>query len=131
MHIVSSPPNLPKAAACLSFDDTIVRLTRAFQISRGVVRLMGGWIAGVNYWDAKLALGDHLWAHAQTAADLLRRLQELKETAAERQEYVALEGLLRDVASVESGDDFLGGCHGTLLPRLHKLFSDGLSRSTR
>lgn len=122
MNASPSPSTPPDAGSCLSFDETIVRLTRAFQISRGLVRLMGGWIAGVNYWDAKLALGDHLWEHAQSAADLLRRLQELKEGAAERQESAALEGFLRDIASVESGDDFLGGCHGTLLPRLHSLF---------
>lgn len=112
----------------MSLDDTLVRLTRAFQLCRGLVRVMGAWMAGVRYWDAKLELGDHLWSHAQSAADLLRRLHELKETGAERQESGAIDALLREVVSVSAGDDFLNGCHGTLLPRLQVLLAGWAQR---
>lgn len=68
--------SVPKACGCL---------IRAFQLERGLVRALGGWLAGVPYWDAKLAMGDHLWEHARGASALLVRLHELKETSAERQ----------------------------------------------
>lgn len=100
-----------------SLDDTLVRLTRAFQICRGLLRAQGAWMAGVRYWDAKLELGEHIWANAQSAADLLRRLHELKETAAERQESGALATLLDELVSVREGDAFLHGCHGAFIPR--------------
>jgi hypothetical protein len=112
------------AAGRSSLDVTLQRLTRAFQLTRGLVRAMGGWMAGVPYWDAKLALGDHLWANAQSAADLLRRLHELKETGAERQESAVVDGLIRELMAAEDGDAFLWGCHGTLLARLQRLLAD-------
>ncbi|MBL9214479.1 MAG: DUF455 family protein [Opitutaceae bacterium] len=115
------PP--PPAEAFTPLPDTLARLARAFQVTRGLTRLCGGWLPGVPYWDAKLELGDQLWAHAQSAADLLRRLHELKESTAERQESAALDTLLREVASVRDGDDFLWGCHGVLLPRLQAQFA--------
>lgn len=101
-----------------SLDNTVVRLTRAFQLCRGLLRMQGAWLAGVRYWDAKLELGEHLWANALSAADLLRRLQELKETAAERQESGALSSLLTELVSVRDGDAFLHGCHGAFIPRV-------------
>ncbi len=104
-------------ASVSSLDDTLVHLTRAFQICRGLLRAQGAWMAGVNYWDAKFELGEHLWANAQSAADLLRRLHELKETAAERQESGALSTLLGELVSVRDGDAFLHGCHGAFVPR--------------
>lgn len=106
-----------------SLDLTLRRLTRAFQISRGLVRAMGGWMAGVPYWDAKLAMGDHIWANAQSAADLLLRLHELKETAAERQESPIVDGIIRELMAAPDGDAFLWGVHGTILPRFHALFT--------
>lgn len=106
-----------------SLDETLVRLARAFQICRGLLRVQGAWLAGVRYWDAKLELGEHLWANAQSAADLLRRLHELKETAAERQESGALALLLAEIVSVRDGDAFLHGCHGGLVPAVQAIIA--------
>lgn len=103
--------------------ETVARLTRAFQIERGLVRLLGGWMAGVPYWDAKLELGEHLWVHAQHAGQLLKRLHELKEAAAERQEGGAIAALLHTLAAAPSGDDFLTGVHALALPRLQAAFA--------
>lgn len=126
MQSISSQPT--SAAVLLdgpsaSLDLTLRRLTRAFQITRGLVRAMGGWMAGVPYWDAKLALGGHIWANAQSAADLLLRLHELKETTAERQESQAVDGLVRELMAAPHGDAFLWGVHGTILPRFKTLFA--------
>lgn len=112
-----------------SLDETVKRLTRTFQLCRGLVRVMGAWMAGVRYWDAKLELGEHIWANAQSAADLLRRLHELKETSAERHESPAIDRLFQELVSVAEGDHFLAGCHGTLLPRLHTLISQWASEA--
>ncbi len=85
--------------------------------------MLGGWLPGVPYWDAKLAMGDHLWAHAQCAARLLRRLHELKETAAERQECRAVDTLLGILGSAPEGKGFLTGLYGVAMPRLSELYS--------
>jgi len=126
MNAVNTTPSAVRSpdvadASYTSLDATLIRLTRTFQLCRGLVRVMGAWMAGVRYWDAKLELGEHLWANAQSAADLLRRLHELKETAAERHESTAIDELFRELVSVAEGDHFLAGCHGALLPRLHAL----------
>lgn len=126
MSTPSSPlPDRPVIATPrhASLVENLTRLTEAFQTSRGLVRVMGVWMAGVVYWDAKVALGNHLWAQAECAACLLRRLYELKETGAERRESAALDRLFRELVSVDNGDDFLWGCHGTLLPRLRDRFA--------
>jgi hypothetical protein len=112
-----------------SLDQTLAHLTRAFQICRGLLRAQGAWMAGVPYWDAKLELGDHLWGNAQSAADLLRRLHELKETAAERQESGALSVLLDELVAVHDGDAFLHGCHGVFIPHVRRVLS-GWAEST-
>ena len=107
----------------LPFPETVARLTRAFQIERGLVRALGVWLAGVPYWDAKFALGEHLWVHAQHAGQLLKRLHELKETAAERQEAGPIDALLRALIGAPSGDDFLTGVYACAMPRLAELFA--------
>jgi hypothetical protein len=117
--MANQPSNLEPGRA--SMPVTVARLTRAFQLTRGLTRALGGWMAAVDYWDAKLAMGDQLWAYAQSGADLLRRLHELKESSAERQDAAAVEALLFETMCAGTGDDFLQGMHGTLLPRCAQL----------
>jgi hypothetical protein len=119
---------MPAPESYQSLGGAVTQLTRVFQIERGLVRALGGWMAGVPYWDAKLVFGDHLWAYAQSATELLKRLHELKETATEHQECAPVAALLRDLVPVRDGDDFLWGGHGTLWQQLAALFTEWANR---
>ena len=68
----------------LTLDNNIGRLAAFFASERALLRRMGGWLAGIPCWDAKLAVGRHIWEDAQHAEALLKRLHELKELGAER-----------------------------------------------
>lgn len=128
MSLTMQAESREKATTYQSVANTCGCLVRAFQLERGLVRALGGWLAGVQYWDAKLALGDHLWEHARGASVLLARLHELKETSAERQESEPIARLLRVTTAARDGDDFLWGMYGTLMPFLSEKFRQWAAR---
>ena len=115
--------SVPATGSYRSMGDAVTLLTRAFQLERGLLRMLGGWMPGVPYWDAKLAMGDHLWAHAQYGSRLLKRLHELKENTAERQECQAVDELLRGLGAAPDGTDFLCGFYGTAMSRLSGIYT--------
>lgn len=118
MNRLADPDPVRPPDAYGSLRETATRLLRAFQLERGLVRSLGGWMAGVPYWDAKLAMGDHLWEHARSASALLGRLHELKESTAERQECAAISALLEVLMASPEADAFLGGLYQVLLPHI-------------
>lgn len=101
-----------------SLEQSTTRLGLLFATERAMLRRMGGWLAGIVYWDAKLAVGAHLWEDAQHAEAVLRRLHELKDLGAERRTLAPIERLLDAAAAAEEGDAFLGGLYRVIKPWL-------------
>src|SRR5262245_40190190 len=108
----------------LSLDQNISRLGALFAAERATLRRMGGWLAGIPYWDAKLEVGTHIWEDAQHAEALLKRLHELKDLGAERRVFGPIEQLLDRVAEAEEGDAFLAGLYRVVKPWLVSQYED-------
>jgi len=109
-----------------NLDQNLARLALLFAAERATLRRLGGWLAGLPYWDAKLAVGTHIWEDAQHAEALLRRLHELKDLGAERRFAVPLERALDRVAAAENGDAFLAGVYRCLKPWLLARYEEHL-----
>lgn len=101
-----------------SLDENLARLSELFAIERATLRRLGGWLAGIPYWDAKLAVGTHIWEDAQHAEAVLKRLHELKDLGAERRVLAPIEQVLDRAATAETADDFLAGIYRCLKPWL-------------
>ena len=97
-------------------DENLSRLALLFATERAVLRRLGAWLAGIPYWDAKLAAGAHIWEDAQHAEALLKRLHELKDLGAERRVVAPIESVLDRAAEAESGHAFLAGVYRVIKP---------------
>jgi hypothetical protein len=113
----------------LSLEQNLSRLARLFAAERATLRRLGGWLAGIPYWDAKLAVGAHIWEDAQHAEALLKRLHELKDLGAERRVQSSLEAVLEHAAAAEDADAFLAGIYRSVKPWLLARYEEHL-RST-
>ena len=102
----------------LTLEQNLHRLGLLFAVERATLRRLGGWLAGLPYWDAKLHVGAHLWEDAQHAEALLKRLHELKDLGAERRSVASIERALDRVAAAGDGDAFLAGVYRCLKPWL-------------
>jgi hypothetical protein len=102
----------------IGLDENLSRLALLFAAERAVMRRMGAWLAGIPYWDAKLAVGAHIWEDAQHAEALLKRLHELKDLGAERRVVAPIESVLDRAAEAESGHPFLAGVYRVIKPWL-------------
>jgi hypothetical protein len=51
----------------LALDQNLDRLGLFFAIERATLHRLGGWLAGIVYWDAKLAVGTLLTATRRRA----------------------------------------------------------------
>lgn len=100
----------------LGLDENLSRLAGLFAVERATLRRLGGWLAGIPYWDAKLAVGTHLWEDAQHAEAVLKRLHELKDLGAERRAQPAIERALDRAAATPDADEFLAGIYRVLKP---------------
>ncbi len=107
-----------EARMTLSLEQNLARLALFFAAERATLRRLGGWLAGIPYWDAKLAVGTHLWEDAQHAEAVLKRLHELKDLGAERRVLAPIERLLDRAAAAPDGDAFLGGIYRVIKPWL-------------
>lgn len=94
----------------------ISRLTAFFAFERELLRTEAAWLAGVPYWDAKIELAKHVLEDAQHAEALLKRLHELKATAAEHKQVDGLEEFVRELASARNGDEWLHGLYQQVKP---------------
>lgn len=99
-------------------DQNLARLALLFATERALLRRLGGWLPGIGYWDAKLAVGTHIWEDAQHAEAVLKRLHELKDMGAERRVVAPVERLLDRAVEAEDGDAFLAGIYRVLKPWL-------------
>lgn len=113
----------------LSLEQNLHRLALLFAVERATLRRLGGWLAGLPYWDAKLQVGAHLWEDAQHAEALLKRLHELKDLGAERRSVAAIERALDRVAAAGDGDAFLAGVYRCLKPWLLARYEEHLRRT--
>jgi hypothetical protein len=80
------------------------------------MRTEAAWLAGVPYWDAKIAIAKHVLEDAQHAEALLKRLHELKATAAEHKQVEGLDEFVRELASARNGDEWLRGLYQQVKP---------------
>ena len=110
----------------LTLDQNLTRLGFLFSAERAILRRLGGWLAGIPYWDAKLAVGTHIWEDAQHAEGLLKRLHELKDMGAERRSLAPVERLLDRAAEAETGDAFLAGIYRCVKPWLMARYEEHL-----
>jgi hypothetical protein len=101
-----------------SLEENLSRLGFLFAAERATLRRLGGWLAGIPYWDAKLAVGAHIWEDAQHAEALLKRLHELKDLGAERRVSLPIEQVLDRAAATPNVDEFLAGIYRCLKPWL-------------
>src|SRR5688572_7748066 len=112
-------------------DENLSRLALLFAAERATLRRLGGWLAGIPYWDAKLAVGAHIWEDAQHAEALLKRLHELKDLGAERRVVSPIERVLARAAEAESGDAFLAGIYRCIKPWLLARYEEHLHCTDR
>ncbi len=106
--------------------ECVARLTALFAFQRELMRTEAAWLAGVPYWDAKLAIADHVLADARIAEAILKRLHELKASSAEHKQIPGLEELVRELAGARSGDEWLRGLYLHVKPWLAARFADYL-----
>lgn len=112
-----------------TLEQNLPRLALLFAAERATLRRLGGWLAGIPYWDAKLAVGAHIWEDAQHAEALLGRLHELKDTGAERRVMSVIERVLDRAAEAESGDAFLAGIYRVVKPWLLARYEEHLEQT--
>lgn len=112
-----------------SLDQNLSRLAILFSTERGLLRRLGGWLAGLTYWDAKLAVGTHIWEDAQHAEAILKRLHELKDLGAERRVVAAVERALDRLAGAADTDAFLAGVYRGLKPWLLARYEEHLAQT--
>ncbi len=110
----------------LSLDQNLAGLALLFAAERATLRRLGGWLAGIVYWDAKLSAGTHLGEDAQHAEALLKRLHELKDLGAERRVLAPIERVLDRAAAAPDGDAFLGGIYRVIKPWLLARYEEHL-----
>ena len=110
-----------------SLNQNLSRLTLLFAAERATLRRMGGWLPGIPYWDAKLAVGTHVWEDAQHAEAVLKRLHELKDLSAERRAHPSIEQVLDRAATAEDADAFLAGIYRVVKPWLLARYEEHLS----
>lgn len=115
--------------ATFSLDQNLARLAQLFAAERATLRRLGGWLAGIPFWDAKLAVGGHIWEDAQHAELLLKRLHELKDLAAERRMVTAVERALERAAEAAEADAFLAGIYRCVKPWLLARYEEHLQRT--
>ncbi len=113
----------------LSLTQNLSRLALLFAVERGTLRRMGGWLAGIPYWDAKLAVGTHIWEDAQHAEAVLKRLHELKDLGAEHRVLAPIERVLDCAAAAENGDAFLAGLYHVVKPWLLARYEEHLRQT--
>jgi hypothetical protein len=122
LNIPAMPTLTAPASAAVSrylaIPESLAQLTALFQFQRELLRLEAAWLAGVPYWDAKLKLGEHLWPDAQHAEAVLKRLHELKASAAEHKQVPGLDELMRELAAAARGDAWLHALHTVVKPWL-------------
>src|SRR5688572_5942181 len=109
-----------------SLNQNLSRLALLFAMERATLRRMGGWLARIPYWDAKLAVGTHLWEDAQHAEGVLKRLHELKDLGAERRTHSSTERVLERAATAEHADAFLAGIYRVVKPWLLDRYEEHL-----
>ncbi len=75
-------------------------------------RLLGGWQPGIRHWEAKHAVGFHLWQDIQTAQDIRTRLWELRvsrpDSSAVKQ---AVLPAIDKLASAQHDFEFIAGLY--------------------
>ena len=115
-----------KSRSHLGLSQNLSRLAFLFAAERATLRRLGGWLAGIPYWDAKLAVGTHIWEDAQHAEALIGRLHELKDLGAERRVIISIERVLDRIAGAKNGDEFLAGIYRCLKPWLLARYEEHL-----
>jgi hypothetical protein len=113
----------------LTLDENLSRLALLFAAERAVLRRLGAWLAGIPYWDAKLAVGAHIWEDAQHAEALLKRLHELKDMGAERRVVAPIESVLDRATEAETGQAFLAGIYRVIKPWLLSRYEEHVQRT--
>jgi hypothetical protein len=99
----------------MTTDDSKQRIARlrhlqAWETQLG--RLLGGWLPGIRFWEAKHAAGLHLWQNLQSAKELRTRLWELR--VARPDSGGAGEAVLeavRQLARAQHDHELLAGIH--------------------
>jgi hypothetical protein len=124
------PPSARAADGCsFSVAQCVGRMTALFAFQRELLRTEAAWMAGVPYWDAKQRISDHVLADARGAEAMLKRLHELKASAAERQQIAGIEELVGDLAGTRSADEWLRGLYRLVKPWLRAQFDEYLRGS--
>lgn len=124
----SLPPASP-ATQCRDIPGCVAVLTSFFHLEHELLRFEAAWLAGVPYWDAKEAIGKHLLEDAQHAEALLKRLHELKASAAEHKRPPGIDRLILEFASAGNADEWLQGLYRVLKPWLRRQFQTYLKTS--
>jgi len=141
--MISSPPSSPLPAAALAstayarpsdwtsrpVSACLPQLTALFHLSRELVLIQAGWLAGVPYWDAKQAIARHVLEDAYATEAILERLHELKATTAEHKQVADLEEWIADLAGGDDGDAWLRTLYGVLKPWFIARIEDYLAGS--
>jgi hypothetical protein len=121
-----STETVPAGWCSRSLPECVARLTALFAFQRELMRTEAAWLAGVPYWDAKLAIADHVLADARIAEAFLKRLHELKASSAEHKQIAGLEELVRALAGARNGDEWLRGLYLQVKPWLAARLADYL-----
>jgi hypothetical protein len=127
--IARTTPDPPEGWHSRPIAECVTRLTALFALQRELMRTEAAWLAGVPYWDAKLAVAGHVLEDAQQADGILKRLHELRAPAAEHRQVSGVEELVRDVASAGHADEWLRGLYTGVKPWLIRQWEDYLRDS--
>jgi len=94
---------------------TSVELLRRYAfLERSCIRALAGWFLVVPAYEAKIALGYHLWSHAERADALRRRLKELRGGHGEANIEPALARLGDELVNAPGPEVFQAGLHWLL-----------------
>lgn len=104
----------------------IDRFVTLFSLQRDIMRTSAVWLIGVPYWDAKVAIGEHVMEDAEHAEAIINRLQELKAANTENKKPVGLDALMLDLASARSGDEWLHALYTVIKPWMREQVLDYL-----
>ena len=73
-----------QAKTHITIEQNVEYLKRYAFFERAAMRTLAGWLPGVPEWDAKNALGLHVWESAKAVDAIYRRLRELRTYQPER-----------------------------------------------
>lgn len=99
-----------------------LKILQALEIAS--TRLLGGWLPGVERWEMKYTVCEHLWQDAQHSKELRTRLWELRVSDPDRNLPDGVGQIVDSLSRAQVDYEFLAGLYLGLKPGMVSLYRE-------